>query len=53
KLVEIKCGRAAESPDVVNEIAEWLGQRDLFITSDNVRAAFEATRGGPKVVQLT
>ncbi|ABN78406.1 hypothetical protein [Cereibacter sphaeroides] len=50
KLIEINCTRAADSADVVALIAEWLIQRDLYITSDNVRAAFEATRGGPKVV---
>ncbi|MEA5162036.1 DUF1376 domain-containing protein [Cereibacter johrii] len=52
KLIEIKCSRAAESPDVVIAIADWLGERDLYITTDNVRAAFEATRGGPKLVQV-
>ncbi|MWP40366.1 DUF1376 domain-containing protein, partial [Rhodobacter sphaeroides] len=40
------------SPDVVIAIADWLGERDLYITTDNVRAAFEATRGGPKLVQV-
>ncbi|AXQ93189.1 DUF1376 domain-containing protein [Cereibacter azotoformans] len=52
KLLEINCTRAAESADVVTAIADWLGERDLYITSDNVRAAFEATRGGPKLVQF-
>lgn len=52
KLREAKHPRIAENEFAVEQIAQWLRDNDLYVTTENVRVAMEAVMGGPKVVSM-
>ncbi len=52
KLREAKHARIAENEFAVEQIAQWLRDNDLYVTTENVRVAMEAVMGGPKVVSM-
>lgn len=52
KLREAKHPRIAENEFAVEQIAQWLRDNDLYVTTENVRVAMEAVMGVPKVVSM-
>ncbi|WP_288947773.1 DUF1376 domain-containing protein [uncultured Paracoccus sp.] len=52
KLREAKHARIAENKFAVEQIAQWLRDNDLYVTTENVRVAMETVMGGPKVVSM-
>ena len=51
-LREAKHARIAENEFAVEQIAQWLRDNDLYVTTENVRVAMETVMGGPKVVSM-
>ncbi|MDT1061888.1 DUF1376 domain-containing protein [Paracoccus sp. CPCC 101403] len=52
KLREAKHGRIAGNDYAVEQIASWIRDSDLYVTSENVRVAMETVLGTPKVVAM-
>lgn len=52
KLREAKSSRVAENDWAVEQIATWLRDNSLYVTTENVRVAMETVMGAPKVVSL-
>lgn len=52
KLREIKHDRIAGNDYAVDQVAQWLRDHDLYVTTENVRCAIETVLGSPKVVPM-
>lgn len=51
KLEAMKLQRLADAPPVVEAVAKWLSQSNMYITDANVKTALEVAAGVPRVVE--